>query len=168
VQTDDTASIRILTTGGTIDKVYTLRGELEIDEPAVRHLLEVGRSTLPVTVVPILAKDSLEFDDADRATILAAVRSSPERCVVITHGTDTLPDTARLLAAGDLGDHTVVLIGAMQPAAMRESDAAFNLGAGMMAVQLLAPGVYVVMNGRVFPGDGVAKDRAAGRFVALD
>ena len=161
-------TIRILTTGGTIDKVYSLRGELEIDEPAVRHLLEVGHNEVPVVIESILAKDSLEFDDADRAAIVAAVVAAPEAHVLITHGTDTLTETASALRSADLGAKTVVLIGAMQPAAMKESDAAFNLGAGLMAVQLAGPGVWVAMNGRVHRADRVRKDRVRGRFVPTD
>lgn len=162
------SAVRILTTGGTIDKVYSLRGELEIDEPAVRHLLDIGHNEVPVVIEPILAKDSLEFDDADRAAIVAAVRVAPERNVLITHGTDTLTDTAAALAAADIPATTIVLIGAMQPAAMKESDAAFNLGAGLMAVQLAEPGVWIAMNGRLHRSDRVRKDRVRGRFVETD
>lgn len=157
--------IRVLTTGGTIDKVYTLTGTLDIGEPAVPELLAVGRCTVPVTVEEVLRKDSLELEDADREAVVAAVRRAPEDRVVVVHGTDTMAETARFVQSR-VKAKTVVLTGAMQPAAMRASDAGFNLGTAIAAVQLLAPGVYVVMNGRIFPADAVTKDRAAGVFVS--
>lgn len=158
--------IRILATGGTIDKVYTLDGSLDIGEPAIHELLEAGRCTVPVTTESILRKDSLDFDEADRSAIAEAVRQAPERRVVVTHGTDTMTETGRHLLQADTGK-VVVLVGAMKPASMRDSDAGFNLGAAIVAVQLLDAGVYVAMNGRVFPADGVMKDRAAGLFVPI-
>ncbi|WP_125569337.1 asparaginase domain-containing protein [Nocardioides baekrokdamisoli] len=158
-------TVRIVTTGGTIDKFYSARGEMEIDEPAVVELLAIGNNAVDVVVESVVAKDSLDFDDADRARILEAVRTAPERCILITHGTDTLTETGALLDAADLGGRTVVLTGAMQPAAMKESDAAFNLGAGLMAAQLAPAGVWIAMNGRVLPARDAIKDRSVGRFV---
>ena len=158
-------TVRIVATGGTIDKFYSSGGELEIGEPAVTALLTIGNNAADVVIESVLAKDSLDFDDADRERIVEAVRSAPERCVLITHGTDTLTETGALLDSFELGEKTVVLIGAMQPAAMRESDAAFNLGAGLMAAQLAPAGVWIAMNGRLLPVRGTVKDRSIGRFV---
>jgi L-asparaginase len=165
---DKPETVRIVTTGGTIDKYYSSRGEMEIDEPTVPALLATGNSAVDVVIDPVLAKDSLDFDDADRERILEAVRSAPERCIVITHGTDTMTETGALLDAEDLGDKTVVMIGAMQPAAMKESDASFNLGAGLMAAQLAPAGVWIAMNGRLLPAHGAVKDRSIGQFVRGD
>lgn len=159
------SGIRVLTTGGTIDKVYTLGGTLDVGEAAVRELLATGRCTLPIVVEEILRKDSLEFEDADREAVADAVRRAPEDHIVITHGTDTMADTARHVQRADTGK-VVVLTGAMQPASMRASDAGFNVGVAIAAVQLLAPGVYVAMNGRIFPAGEVMKDRSAGVFVS--
>ena len=158
--------VRVLTTGGTIDKVYSLQGMLEMDEPAVADLLAIGRSTVPVEIEAVLTKDSLDFDDADRGAIVDAVQRSPETRVLITHGTDTMTVTARALIAAGVGDRTVVLTGAMRPASMRDSDAPFNLGVALAAVQHFPSGVYIAMNGQVFAGDAVVKDRAAGRFLS--
>lgn len=160
--------VRIVTTGGTIDKFYSSRGEMEIDEPAVAGLLATGNNAVAVVIESVIAKDSLDFDDADRERILDAVRTAPERCILITHGTDTLTQTASVLEAAELGGKTVILIGAMQPAAMKESDAAFNVGAGLMAVQLAPAGVWIAMNGRLLPARGAIKDRSVGRFVVND
>lgn len=165
---DKPETVRIVTTGGTIDKFYSSRGEMEIDEPAVPSLLRIGNSAVEVVVESVVAKDSLDFDDEDRRRILQAVRSAPERCLVITHGTDTMTETGALLDAEDVGDKTVVLIGAMQPAAMKDSDASFNLGAGLMAAQLAPAGVWIAMNGRLLPARGAVKDRSIGQFVQGD
>ena len=161
-------TVRIVTTGGTIDKFYSSRGEMEIGEPAVAELLAIGNNAVDVVIESVIAKDSLDFDDADRQRIVDAVRTAHERCVVITHGTDTLTRTASLLDVAELGGKTVILIGAMQPAAMKESDAAFNLGAGLMAAQLAPAGVWIAMNGRLLPAQGTIKDRSVGRFVVND
>lgn len=161
-------TVRIVTTGGTIDKFYSSRGELEIDEPAVTELLAVGNNATDVVIESVVAKDSLDFDDADRERILEAVRTAPERCILITHGTDTLTQTGSLLDTADLGAKTVILIGAMQPATMKKSDAAFNLGAGLMAAQLAPAGVWIAMNGRLLPAHDAVKDRSVGRFALND
>jgi len=156
-------SILVLTTGGTIDKEYSLAGELEIGAPTIPRLLEPVLSTLEFRVEEVLRKDSLDLDDADRALIRERVLSAEEDRIVVTHGTDTMTLTAEAL--GVVRDRVVVLTGAMQPARMRDSDAAFNLGAAVAAVQLLPPGVYLAMSGRVLPAGAVVKDRAAGIFL---
>ncbi|WP_244274730.1 asparaginase domain-containing protein [Rathayibacter oskolensis] len=158
-----TDRILVLTTGGTIDKEYSLAGELEIGEPTVPRLLEPVLSTLRFRIEPVLAKDSLDLDDDDRALIRERVLGAEEDRIVITHGTDTMTTTAE--AIGVVRDRVVVLTGAMQPARMRDSDASFNLGVAVAAVQLLPPGVYLAMSGRVLPAGSVVKDRAAGVFL---
>ncbi|MBF4461317.1 MULTISPECIES: asparaginase domain-containing protein [unclassified Rathayibacter] len=158
-----TDRILVLTTGGTLDKEYSLAGELEIGETTVPRLLAPVLTTLEFRVEPILAKDSLELDDDDRALIRDRVLAAEEDRIVVTHGTDTMTVTAESLGA--VGDRVVVLTGAMQPARMRDSDASFNLGVAVAAVQLLAPGVYVAMSGRILPAGAVVKDRSAGVFL---
>lgn len=158
--------IHVITTGGTIDKVYGLGGHLEVGEPAFEELLAPVRTDVTFDLTPALAVDSLQMTDADRDTIAEAVDAVQGPLVLITHGTDTMADTAAHLHQ-HLGatDKVVVLTGAMQPAAMRASDASFNLGAAIAALQLLPPGVHIGMSGRVFRADRVVKDRARGVFV---
>jgi L-asparaginase len=162
-----TRPIHVLATGGTIDKVYAMSGDLEIGPPAISALLEVAGTDLDVRVEPIIGKDSLHFTDADRALIAQRVDQLGAALVLITHGTDTMTITAEHLAAAldSTVARTVVLTGAMQPASMRESDAAFNVGLALGALQTLSPGIYVAMSGRVFPAGDVSKDRTRGRFV---
>ncbi|NKZ35150.1 L-asparaginase [Rothia terrae] len=158
-------NISILTTGGTIDKVYSVAGELEIGEPSVRELLSYVLTDVEFEVTEVLAVDSLDMTDADRAQLVKALDATDDEHIIITHGTDTMPETARyLLKHASLGNKTVVLTGAMQPASMRKSDAGFNLGAAVAALNLLEPGVYVSMSGKVFNGATVVKDRSRGIF----
>jgi len=158
------ADVLILTTGGTIDKLYfDALSSYQIGESVVDRLLQTARVTRPYRVVELLRKDSLDLDDADREAIAAAVRAAPERYVVITHGTDTMTATAQALAG--IGGRTIVLVGALAPARFAESDATFNLGMAFATAQIAAPGVWITMNGRVFPADRVRKDRAANAFV---
>lgn len=159
--------ILVLTTGGTIDKNYfDALSEYQITESGIPELLKVARVALPFRVVELMRKDSLELTDADRALIVDTVRGAPERRVVITHGTDTMTDTAKALA--DIADKTIVLTGALTPARFAETDAPFNLGMAFAAAQVAAPGVHIAMSGQVFDGLKVRKDRAAGRFVPID
>lgn len=158
--------ITVLTTGGTIDKVYAKSGELEIGPAAVEAILERSHTGLEVTISSVITKDSLDMTDADRAALAERLARIPDRRVVVTHGTDTMTDTADQLSRDSaLAEKTVVLTGAMQPAAMRDSDAPFNVGAALLAVQLLPAGVYICMSGRVFPAGSVVKDRSLGQFV---
>ncbi|WP_435104412.1 asparaginase domain-containing protein [Arhodomonas sp. AD133] len=155
--------VLVLTTGGTFDKVYfDALSEFTVGQAQAPRILEQARVDLDYRVEAVLAKDSLELTDVDRAALRERIEASGASQVVITHGTDTMPETARALA--DLETHTIVLVGAMLPARMQETDAPFNLGFALAAVQLLAPGVYVAMNGRVFPAESVRKNRTAGRF----
>ncbi|WP_260927251.1 asparaginase domain-containing protein [Novosphingobium sp. 9] len=157
--------ILVLTTGGTIDKQYfDALSEYQIAESVIATVLERSRVEHPVRIVELMRKDSLELTDADRDLIAATIASAPEDLVVITHGTDTMTDTAKVLAS--LTGKTIVLVGALSPARFTESDAAFNLGMAFACCQSAQPGVWITMNGSVFDGLRVRKDRAAGRFVA--
>lgn len=155
--------IHVFTTGGTIDKIYhDANSEFAVGDSLLPELLDEARVTLPWRVTGLLRKDSLELTDEDRQLIWEAVAACPEGQVIITHGTDTMAQTAAVLAG--IPGKTIVLFGAMQPARMRRSDAVFNLGFAVAAVGLLPPGVYVAMNGEVFEAGRVRKNLKAGRF----
>lgn len=157
-------TIQCFTTGGTIDKVYfDALSEFEVGETALHPILREANVTVDYAVESLMRKDSLELTDADRAAIYAAVTTCSSDHILITHGTDTMAVTAAALAG--VAGKTIVLTGAMQPASLRSSDSLFNVGFAMAAVQLLPPGVYVAMNGRVFDAAHVAKDRAGNRFI---
>ena len=158
--------IAIFTTGGTIDKVYfDAKGGYEVGAPMVRELLSHARLRQMPEVTELLRKDSLEITAADREQIRLAVAACGAAHVVVTHGTDTMVETAAALMA--IAGKTIVLTGALQPGRFNDSDAAFNLGLAFAAVQLCAPGVYVVANGTVFPAGRVRKNRELNRFEAL-
>ncbi|MBJ7445424.1 MAG: asparaginase, partial [Sphingobium sp.] len=158
--------ILILTTGGTIDKIYfDALSDYQVGETVMARLLEVARVKRPFRIEEVVRKDSLELDDADRALIHARVAAAPESHIVITHGTDTMTDTAKALA--DIPGKTVVLVGALAPARFGESDASFNLGMAFATAQVAQPGIYITMSGSVFRADAVVKDRAKGAFVPL-
>ncbi|WP_296677265.1 asparaginase domain-containing protein [Novosphingobium sp.] len=160
-------AILVLTTGGTIDKNYfDALSAYQIVDSGIPALLTEARVALPFRVVELMRKDSLEMDDADRAAIASAAAQAPETRIVVTHGTDTMTETAGVLAAQVPGK-TICLTGALSPARFAETDANFNLGMAFATAQVAAPGVYIAMSGEVFDGLKVRKDRAAGRFVAL-
>ncbi len=160
-------SVLILTTGGTIDKLYfDALSEYQIGDSVVDRLLKTARVALPFRVQELLRKDSLELTDDDRAQIAQAVADAPERRIVITHGTDTMTDTAKVLAGRT--DKTIVLVGALAPARFAESDATFNLGMAFATAQVAAPGVWIAMNGTIFDGTKVRKDRSINSFVAAE
>ncbi|WP_374529692.1 asparaginase domain-containing protein [Novosphingobium sp.] len=160
-------SILVLTTGGTIDKAYfDALSEYQIVDSGIPALLKEARVALPFRVVELMRKDSLELSDADRALIAAAAREAPETHIVVTHGTDTMTDTAKILAA-EVPGKTIVLTGALSPARFAETDAPFNLGMAVATAQVAAPGVWIAMSGQVFDGLKVRKDRAAGKFVSV-
>ncbi|MFK3891629.1 asparaginase domain-containing protein [Sphingomonas sp. NPDC079357] len=160
-------SVLILTTGGTIDKLYfDALSEYQIGESVVDRLLKTGRVALPFRVHELLRKDSLELTDDDRALILRAILDADETRIVITHGTDTMTDTARVLAGRT--DKTIVLVGALAPARFAESDASFNLGMAFATAQVAGPGVWIAMNGTIFDGTKVRKDRSINSFVAAE
>ena len=158
--------VRIVVTGGTFDKEYDeLTGKLFFRDTHVDEMLRLGRARLDLAVETAMMIDSLDMDDDGRARIVARCAAAPERAVVVTHGTDTMVDTARALAAAAL-EKTVVLTGAMVPYAFGSSDGLFNLGSALSFVQVLPPGVYIAMNGRHFPWDAVRKNRTTGTFEA--
>jgi L-asparaginase len=157
--------IRILVTGGTFDKEYDeLSGKLFFKDTHVQEMLRLGRARLELAIETAMMIDSLDMDDAGRARIVARCLDASERAIVVTHGTDTMVETARALAAATLGHKTIVITGAMVPYAFGSSDGLFNLGSALSFVQVLPPGVYVAMNGRHFPWDRVRKNRETGVF----
>jgi len=159
--------ITVLATGGTFDKVYfDALSEFSIGEPQATRILEEGNIREGFVVESVLKKDSLEITNDDRLLLRETVNKNYSSKILITHGTDTMVDTAKVLAE-TITDKTVVLLGAMQPARMRISDASFNLGFAFAAVQLLPPGIYIAMNGQVFPFDEVVKNRKTGQFEPL-
>jgi L-asparaginase len=158
--------ITIFTTGGTIDKVYfDAKGAYAVGEPMVRQILAQGRITDPIPIVELLRKDSLEMGPADRAKIRAAVALCESTRVVVTHGTDTMVETARVLEA--VAGKTIVLTGALQPGRFVDSDAPFNLGMAVGVAQVLPAGVYIVANGRVFSAAVVRKNVDLNRFEPI-
>ena len=155
--------IQIFTTGGTIDKVYfDANSEFEVGHSLLPELLSESNIHEGYRLRELLRKDSLEMTDDDRQQVLAAASECDCGRIIITHGTDTMADTAAVLSG--LKDKTIVLTGAMQPARMRRTDAVFNVGFAWAAVQLLPPGVYIAMNGEVFEAGAVRKNLQAQRF----
>ena len=164
--------VRLIITGGTFDKHYdAVRGELTFRQTHLPEILETVGCTVPVTLELRQLIDSLEMGEDDRERIVSSCVSSPESHIVITHGTDTMTETAARLReaseAGLLRGKRIVLTGAMVPFTVSGSDALFNLGGALVAVQMVVPGTYIVMHGRVFAADAVRKDRSVGRFVGL-
>ena len=159
--------IRILVTGGTFDKEYNeLEGKLYFKETHVPEMLALGRSKVEVDIRTLMLVDSLEMTDADRETIMEQCRGCAEDRLVITHGTDTMEQTARVLGKG-LQNKTIVLTGAMVPYKFGSSDGLFNLGSALSFAEVLPPGVYIAMNGRCFTWNNVRKNRTKGEFEAL-
>ena len=164
-------TLRIIATGGTFDKQYdAIRGQLTFKDTHLPDIIEQVRAGFPIALELNQLVDSLDMQDQNRQLVLAACRRSQEAQIVITHGTDTMAETARVIGeAFDAGDSAliskkIVLTGAMVPYSVSGSDALFNLGSAVMAVQLLPPGVYITMNGRSFPWHAVRKNRALGVF----
>jgi L-asparaginase len=157
-------AIRILVTGGTFDKEYNERtGQLFFKDTHIAEMLRLGRSRVEITIRTVMMIDSLEMTDADRALIVQNCLQSEEDRIVITHGTDTMTETAAELARAVTGK-TVVLTGAMIPYAFGSSDGLFNLGSALSFVQVLPAGVYIAMNGKWFPWDRIRKNRERGEF----
>jgi L-asparaginase len=157
--------IRILVTGGTFDKEYDeLTGRLFFLETHVPEMLRRGRARLDLEIETVMMIDSLELTAEGRAQIVQRCRDSAERAIVVTHGTDTMVETAAALAAARLPDKTIVMTGAMVPYAFGSSDGLFNLGSALSFVQVLPPGVYIAMNGQHFPWDQCRKNRETGVF----
>jgi L-asparaginase len=157
-------TIRVFITGGTFDKEYNeLTGQLYFQDSHLPEMLKLGRARLPLEVRTLMMVDSLDMTADDRELIAEHCRAAPEHRIVITHGTDTMAETARAIAASVQGK-TIVLTGAMVPYKFGSSDGMFNLGSAIAFVQTLPPGVYVAMNGRAFPADRVRKNRQTGMF----
>lgn len=159
--------IRIFVTGGTFDKTYDeIRGRLSFGDTHLAEMLRLGRSRVPIAVRTLMMVDSLDMSDADRELIVHNCSQCEETCIVITHGTDTMVETAAALARAVPGK-TIVLTGAMIPYAFGSSDGLFNLGSALSFVQVLPPGVYIAMNGQHFVWDRVRKNRETGVFEGM-
>lgn len=159
--------IRLFVTGGTFDKEYNeLNGELAFTDTHIDQVLKQGKSQLSVKVTTVMMIDSLDMTEEDRLKILEKCQHSEEEHIVITHGTDTMPETARVLGKASI-KKTIVLTGAMIPYTFGSSDGLFNLGSALSFVQTLPHGVYVAMNGKYFPFDNVRKNKAKGEFETL-
>ncbi len=159
--------LHIFTTGGTIDKVYfDALSEFQVGESPLDAILREANVGFEYELTSLMRKDSLELTDADRDAIKDAVTACTCDRILITHGTDTMAQTGQHLTP--CADKTIVLTGAMQPARLRSTDAIFNVGFAIAAARLQPPGVYLAMNGQVFPADQVRKDRDAGRFVGAE
>jgi L-asparaginase len=155
--------IKFFTVGGTIDKVYfDMKSTYEVGESLLEDILKDSNVTFEYEIEPVLRKDSLDMTDEDREAVFKKISSDNHRFIVVTHGTDTIIETARRLEATE--NKVIVLTGSMEPARFRSSDAVFNIGSAIAAVQALKPGVYIVMNGRIFDPDKVYKNVELGRF----
>lgn len=158
--------VKIFTTGGTIDKVYyDAKSEYEVGDPQIFDILADAGVTVDYSIEILLRKDSLDMTDEDRRFIVDKVAQEECSNVLITHGTDTMVETARALQS--IPDKTIVLVGSLSPARFRNSDAVFNIGFAMAAVQVLPHGVYIAMNGQIFDPEHVRKNRATNRFEGL-
>jgi len=159
--------IRFITTGGTIDKIYfDALSQFEVGESVVQHILTDALVDLDYDVVSLLQKDSLEIDDDDRKALRDFIASDDATHYIITHGTDTMPETAEVLS--DLDGSTIVITGALTPARFRTTDAVFNVGMAVATVQVATPGVYIAMSGQVFAAGSVRKNRAENRFESIE
>lgn len=155
--------IKIFTTGGTIDKTYfDARSEYEVGDPQIVGILREANVAVPYDIEILLRKDSLDLTEEDRALIHDRVAAEPAGRVLITHGTDTMVETARVLR--DVPGKTIVLVGSLSPAKFKHSDAEFNIGFAMAAVQALPPGVYIAMNGLILTPEHARKNRERNRF----
>ncbi|MEO7149284.1 MAG: asparaginase domain-containing protein [Rhodanobacteraceae bacterium] len=155
--------LTVITTGGTIDKVYfDAKSDYQIGAPQIGEILAQLGVAFAFEVLPVLRKDSLDMDDADRAAIRAAIEAQPHRHVLVTHGTDSMVETASTLRG--IAHKVIVLTGALNPARFQGSDAVFNIGCAVGAVQSLSDGVWIAMNGRIWDPLRVRKNREANRF----
>jgi L-asparaginase len=159
--------IKIITTGGTIDKIYfDAKSAFQVGAPQIGDVLKEANVTRGYDITPLMRKDSLDLTDADRHRVYTAVRECPQRRVIVTHGTDTMTTTAAVLRK--IAGKTIVLTGAMQPAKFRLTDAVFNIASAFTAVQLLPAGVYIAMNGRIFDPETARKNPERHRFEVLE
>lgn len=158
--------IAILTTGGTIDKIYfDAKSSYEVGPPNIERVLKELTLSITYSVTPLMRKDSLEITTQDRDVILAAVEAEDSSMIIITHGTDTMVETGKSLKS--VKNKTIILTGALEPALFKTSDALFNIGCALSAAQSLQPGIYIAMNGTVFSYDNVWKNLEKNRFEAL-
>jgi L-asparaginase len=155
--------IRFISTGGTIDKIYfDAMSQFEIGDSQVKHILSEGLVNFDFDVVSLMQKDSLDITPEDRQSLRDYIENDDAQHYVVTHGTDTMAETATYLSG--MAGKTIVLTGALSPARFRTTDAIFNIGLAVGAVQTASPGIYIAMNGIVFAGDAVSKNREANRF----
>ena len=158
--------ISIIALGGTIDKVYfDAKSEYEVGPPNIEKVLSEMNLSISYTVNSLMRKDSLDLTDEDRKLVAETVANDPCDRILITHGTDTMVETAKELTT--IARKTIVLTGALEPALFKTSDAVFNIGCALGAVQSLPPGVYIAMNGKIFPADRVWKNLKQNRFESL-
>lgn len=159
----NTTEIIIFACGGTIDKIYfDAKSEYEVGEPQIEKLLEKGNVSFEYVIESVVQKDSLEMTDTDRAQLRHRISTSKGTKFLVTHGTDTMIETAKYMS--DIAGKTIVFTGSMEPARFQETDAVFNVGCAVIAVQTLPPGVYIVINGRVFDPHRAKKNIAASVF----
>jgi len=161
--------IQVFVTGGTFDKEYNyITGELYFKDTHLKEMFDRGRSEVEIDIKTLMMTDSLEMRDEDRAIIVYNCTKTPHDKILLTHGTDKMVETAKILASANIQGKTIVLTGAMIPYAFgTSSDGFFNLGSALAFVQVLPPGVYVVMNGRYFDWNNVRKNRQSGTFEEL-
>lgn len=158
--------IRFFTTGGTIDKIYfDDKDDFQVGESIIKTILDEAQVSFEFEIQSILKKDSLHMTDADREHVRSSISACPEEFIVVTHGTDTMVQTAKALTT--IPGKTIVLTGSLRPARFKESDAEFNIGAAISAVQTMPKGVYITMNGLVFRPDNVRKNLDRNRFETL-
>lgn len=163
---DVTMNVLLIQTGGTIDKDYPSRGvtyNFVITEPAANRILQSVNPAFEYRVLELMKKDSTDMTHEDRRQILATCQDASEKHIIITHGTDTMVDTAKILSV--ISDKVIILTGSMRPERFTNSDASFNLGSAIGALSVAKPGVYVAMSGQVLPWDKVTKDYNQGKFV---
>lgn len=159
--------IKIYTVGGTIDKVYfDQKSEYQVGEPEIAEILKEANIAFEYGCESIMRKDSLDLTDEDRQIIFETIKSDENERILITHGTDTMVETAKKLQK--IPGKVIVLTGAISPAKFKTTDAPFNIGFAVAALMLLSPGVYIAMHGRIFSPDGVIKNRKANRFQEID
>ena len=159
--------VKIFTTGGTIDKTYfDAKSEYEVGDPQIMDILRIANVRIPYVVETLLRKDSLDLNEDDRRIIVQRIQREPCKRILITHGTDTMVETAQALES--ITDKTIVLVGSLNPAKFKNSDAEFNIGFAMAAVQTLEPGAYITMNGRIFSAGNVRKNLERNQFETVD
>ncbi len=159
-------TLSIITTGGTIDKIYyDDQSDYQIGEPEIARILRAMNVAFDWDIQALMRKDSLHMTDADRQLIAQTITESSAKHVLITHGTDSMIDTAKVLA--DIPDKVMVMTGALNPARFIDSDAVFNIGCAVGAIQALSPGVWIAMNGKIWQPHKVQKNRQANRFEPL-